>query len=165
MCLQCQGMSLREYQRHLTKTIRQFGWACQSVSSSADELGPNWVYTIGIEAFDQPELIIVGMPDKQAATMLNDVCRASTTGGEPWPVPGDIMFHSCGDRQRIAVLAVADDIITAGEWFNMATFRRAAGAEGFRAIQLVWSDEFGQLPSCTTEEQPLLGQPWWAPHD
>ncbi|MDH5505199.1 MAG: DUF4262 domain-containing protein [Acidimicrobiia bacterium] len=67
-------MSLRDYQRHL-KTIKQYGWACHSVSSSADEPGPNWVYTIGVEAFGQPELIIVGMPDTQAATMLNDVCR------------------------------------------------------------------------------------------
>lgn len=161
MCLRCRGMSLREYQRHLTKTIKQYGWACQSVSSSADELGPNWVYTIGIERFGQPELIIVGMPDGQAATMLNDLCQASTTGDEPWPVPGDIMVHSCGDASRVAVLEVAADIIAAGEWFNMAIYRRASGSEGFRAIQLVWSDEHGRLPTITTEQQPLLGDPWW----
>lgn len=162
MCLRCQGMSLREYHRHLTKLIKQHGWACQSVSSSAGELGPNWVYTIGIEAFGQPELIIVGMPDSEAATILNDVCQSASTGDSPWPRPGDIFFHSCGERQRIAVLKVDDDIVTAGEWFNMAIYRRPTGTNGFEAIQLVWSDEYGQLPTVTTTEQPLLGDPWWA---
>jgi hypothetical protein len=154
-------MSLREHHRHLTKIIKRAGWACQSVSSSADELGPNWMHTIGIEAFGQPELIVVGMPEPNALDLLNAICRDATLGNRPWPQPGDIMFHSCGDAARVAVLEVDDDLITAGEWFNMATYRRANGTHGFRAIQLVWSDQHGQLPTITTEQQPLLGDPWW----
>jgi len=142
MCLRCQGMPLREHHRHLTKIIKRAGWACQSVSSSADELGPNWMHTIGIEAFGQPELIVVGMPESNALDLLNDICRDATLGNSPWPQPGDIMFHSCGDAARVAVLEVDDDLITAGEWFNMATYRRANGNGAIGEIGHPFATEF-----------------------
>jgi len=121
---------------------------------------PNWVYTIGLEDLGRPEMIVVGYSAPESHAMLNDWAKRALGGDLQWPEAGEIVGHSCGSARRVAVVEVDFGLAAAGEWFNLALARRG-GSGGFQALQLVWSDAFGQLPSVTTFEQPLLGEPWW----
>lgn len=160
MCIQCNtGKSTREIRRQNERLISRYGWTCQSVMSSPTT--PGWAYTIGLEDRGHPELIVVGRPAKTAYAILEDLAVEVVNGAPSLLAVGKIFGHSCGLSARLAVLAVDPDVVSAGGWFNMAIARRG-GAEGLRALQLVWSDPLGNLPTETTERQPLLGDPWWS---
>ena len=162
MCIQCStGMSTRTLRRQLERVIQKSGWACQSVLAGKDPDSPNWVYTIGLEDLGRPEMIVIGYPAPESHAMLNDCAKRALGGDLQRPKPGEIIGHSCGCARRVAVVEVDLGVAAAGEWFNMALARRR-GSDGFQALQLVWSDEFGQLPTVTTVEQPLLGESWWS---
>ena len=48
--------------------IREHGWAVQGVCNPRGSHGPSgWVYTIGLEDRDRPELLIVGPADVHGA--------------------------------------------------------------------------------------------------
>lgn len=162
MCIQCStGVSTRTLRRQLERVIQKSGWACQSVLASNNPESPNWVYTIGLEDLGRPEMIVVGYSALESHAMLNAWAKRALGGDLQWPEPGEIVGHSCGSARRVAVVEVDFGLAAAGEWFNMALARRG-GSDGFQALQMVWSDESGQLPVVTTLEQPLLGEVWWA---
>lgn len=60
------------------ETIRRFGWALRAVL--ADEDSPPFVYTVGLSAFDHPELILFATSQATAAVVLNDLGRLVGAG-------------------------------------------------------------------------------------
>lgn len=123
MCIQCEtGISTRELRRQSDRRISKYGWTCQSVMSSPTT--PGWAYTIGLEDHGHPELIVVGSPANEAYAALEGPATAAVNGGPPLQAFGSIRRHTCALRPKWAVLAVDPDVVSAGEWFNMASVRR-----------------------------------------
>ena len=85
MCWMCErpGVTERDYQDHLRQLINVFGWAVQGVER--DGIHPPWAYTVGLTAYQRPELLVTGMPVSRATGVLNGVAAHLLHADAPEP--------------------------------------------------------------------------------
>src|SRR5450631_2057031 len=62
-----------DYVDHLRTLITRLGWAVQGVER--DRIHPPWAYTVGLTPRGLPELVVTGLPLRQATGLLNGVAR------------------------------------------------------------------------------------------
>lgn len=147
-------MNNDHFLQDLDAVIAQHGWAVQGVVAEEGVVvagPPSWCYTVGLEDRGLPELLIVGLDPRTAQTILNDAAQ-HLIDGAAW---------SHGDRVEellrgydMAVVAVTDEVATAGDWFNVAFARRGSRTD-LDVLQLVWPDRDGDY--LDTARQPILG--------
>lgn len=66
-------------ERKIVQDVQQFGWHCLGIA--ADEEGPSFSYTIGLQAtFRHPEIIIVGLAPQIAYTVLQTAVGVISVG-------------------------------------------------------------------------------------
>lgn len=119
-------------QAWLRETIRKHGWAVQAVGPDPRRLSPPFAYTVGLTRFGHPELVVFGLPDKQAAAVLNALGTRARSGlriadgalfaagaagsralrAAAFPYPEDVLFTACsryGPRVTALQIIVADE--------------------------------------------------------
>lgn len=62
-----------QYAARLRQVIAEHGWAVQTVHG--DLIDPSFSYTVGLTEAGLPELIIVGLPERTAGLILNQLAR------------------------------------------------------------------------------------------
>jgi len=132
------------------QSISRHGWAVQQVGRG--RFGPPVAYTVGLTGHARPELIVTGLPLRQAARLLDelagDVLRAE-------PRPGTRIWPSSSPAIEIVeVTCPAAHLATAAELYG----------PGVRALQLVHADGLGHWPwdpgyRGFRGDQPVLGTP------
>ncbi|WP_081437972.1 DUF4262 domain-containing protein [Pseudofrankia asymbiotica] len=140
----------QRYTALLNTTITEQGWALQGVG--ADPCLPRHVYTIGLTAYDHPELVVVGLRTQPAAHLLNTLGEQVRAGTRL------TSRHQCTDFPGWPRLALLD--VDPGTSADLLTFanRRYQTPDGppVDALQIVWCDPAGHFP----------WEPGWAlPHD
>jgi hypothetical protein len=110
------------YMDRVQDTINRCGWMCQAVGADGD--GPSWVYTIGLEAIQQAEMVVVNLSMEVSAAVMNRIGLEAQAGTRPWPVDGDTIDGILANGYCLRALSVDPDIALGGEWFNMALNRR-----------------------------------------
>src|SRR5262245_49144814 len=71
MCMMCDGASHDEVLFHLHGQIDRKVWAIIPVGDDPPER--SWVYTIGLVAFDHPELVVMDCEPSFAAKVLDEL--------------------------------------------------------------------------------------------
>ena len=79
MCIMCDGASRDEVLFSLHGRVQRNGWALQIVASTGPP-GLGWVYTIGLAAFDHPELVVVGLEVVDSARVPERAGSPSSRG-------------------------------------------------------------------------------------
>jgi hypothetical protein len=149
MCWQCDNPNgtTEQYLDELRASIRIHGWVVQSVD---DDRLP-FAYTIGLHDHGLPELLVTGLPQENAARLLNDVAVAAV-GGRAFEPGAHI---AVGDGPLLEIVEVDHP----DAHLNFAV---ALGGRDIRALQLVWSDDRGRWPWAAgwgpgQLRQPVLG--------
>jgi hypothetical protein len=75
----CDGASRDEVLFHHHALIDEFGWAAVGVVDD-DAWHEGWLYTIGLTAYDQPELVVVGVPPERCGAILTDLVERVMEG-------------------------------------------------------------------------------------
>lgn len=118
--------------------------------ADADTGAAPFSYTVGLTAFDHPEVVVTGMPFEAAKAFLNLVGEGVRTGANYTPGTRDSSLTDHGDVSFIAV----------GDTPGLYAVQQVYGE--VRAVQLVWPDSAGAYPwepgfRNSPEAQPLLG--------
>jgi hypothetical protein len=149
MCWQCDNPNgtTEEYLDELRASIQLHGWVVQGVE---DDRLP-FAYTIGLHDRGLPELLVTGLPQEDAARVLNDVAVAAV-GGRVFKPGAHI---AVGDGPLLEVVEVEHPDAH-------LNFAMALGGPNIRALQLVWADDRGRWPWAAgwgpgQLRQPVLG--------
>lgn len=123
-----------------------------------DDDGPGFSYTIGLwHNFEQPEVIVFGLPEEVAHDLLNALADEASE---------DKKFRD-GERHEgllihypVRFVAVPEDVHA--QFLGLAQW--AYQGEGFPCVQLVWPDKQGRWPweagvrEGFADSQPVLGR-------
>ena len=126
--------------------VHQNGWAVQGVSGRQ-----SFAYTVGLTDCGLPELVITGMDDEAAATVLNAVARRV--------LRADL---EVGARVDLAGLVLEVVRVQRPE-LHLLTATALYG-DDVRGLQLVWPDDRGRYPWQVGHRprrggQAMLGRP------
>lgn len=149
MCFQCDNPELT-YDDYLALVILPLvlrnGWAVQGVSGRRP-----FAYTIGLTDCGLPELLVTGMREAAAATLLNTVAarvlHQELEAEQPLELAAGLVL------EVLRVDRPQDHLLTATALYG----------EQVRALQLVWPDEQGRYPwqqgrRAARGGQPVLGR-------
>jgi len=149
---------LDDFDLRVEQIIAETGWMVQGVYPTADQPGPGWCYTVGVEDKGGPEYLLIGLSPDIATPVLNSVVR-DCLEHDRWWKHGDTVSGMLvgGYDMRAVAVAHADD----GHWFNVANRRRRRfGPQGpLNVVQLVWPDRNQTFSA--SKNQPFLGVTWW----
>jgi hypothetical protein len=123
------------YIRNAMGIIEEHGWMIQGVfpveETPENERYP-FAYTVGLAARDLPELIVFGLPQDVAHTILNDLADRQCSSGDGGYGAGDVLDDVVQGGYLVLLLDVQD------------TTRHLTMANNFygpvKALQLVFQD-------------------------
>lgn len=149
----------QDYWSKLLKIVETHGWAVQTVLS--DGLKPSYSYTVGLSKRGLPEMLIVGVDQKFAQTILNNAV-AKLVDGKITGRKGELVSELA--NMPLAPRLSSDGVI---EEFALGA-RRYARETGhsMSLIQLVLPDRTGLFPwdaECEKGHlitQALTSDPW-----
>ena len=137
--------------RDLRRVVDRFGWAVLHGGGGAPG-DPRYSYTVGLAAWQHPEVIVVGLPFQAGETYLNLVGEAVRAGARF--TPGTTTTALTDADSPVVFLQVEDTArLTVAEQYN-------GSAE---ALQLVWPDSTGKLPWEEGHRNPPGAQPLLGP--
>lgn len=123
-------------------TIDRCGWMVQASKTQA-----RFAYTVGLTAMSLPELVVTGLSASRAARLLNWVgATPSLENGQTITADG-LVIELVELPHPEAHLFVADNLY---------------GGQ-LRAMQLIWADDRGHWPWCTSHRAGRGGQPVLGP--
>jgi hypothetical protein len=134
----------------LQALIQRYGWAVRRVLADPFTDAAPFSYTVGLTAFDHPEVVVTGMPFEPAQAFLNMVGERVRAGASYVAGTRDTSLTDHGD---VAFIQAVD---TAG----LHAVEQVYGQ--VRAMQLIWPDSAGAYPwepgfRNSPSVQPLLG--------
>jgi hypothetical protein len=152
MCWMCEhpGATEQDYLSHLKSLIAKFGWAVQGVER--DELHPPYAYTVGLTAWGKPELVVTGMPEVKAASLLNEVASHILHATVPEP----------GEQVPLIGGPLIEFIEVSTPWAHLLVACELYGTD-IRALQVVHADDRGHWPWETGYRGVRGGQPVLGP--
>ena len=137
-------------------------WALEPVPARTDTTPPipGYAYTIGFpEAYGFPEVLVFGLTPVAARGLLGLVADLLAGGTE---IPLGVALTGLLDNDLRCVFAPVD----LAEWDELFTTATAwHRGTGFAAVQLLWPDRRGVLPSevgfdpRVAPAQPVIGRP------
>lgn len=149
MCWRCDhpDKTLDDYLALTRERIVAHGWAVQHVESDRMPFS----YTIGLHDRGLPELLVTGLPAKDALWLLDSFAKRMAAGLRA--VPGDQVTLPANTRLELV------DVEHPYAHMGMAI---AIGGFGVTAVQLVWADGRGRWPWAPgfddgRRRQPVLG--------
>ena len=149
MCWHCNHPELT-YDDYLDTVIlplvHQNGWAVQGVSGRHP-----FAYTVGLTECGVPELVITGMDDCAAATVLNAIA-------------GRVLREDLDVGARVDLSGLALEVLAVEHPDLHLLTATALYGDEVRGLQLVWPDDRGRYPwqpghRSRRGGQPLLGRP------
>ncbi|RHA38177.1 DUF4262 domain-containing protein [Cellulomonas rhizosphaerae] len=154
MCMKCQGMTDEEVREDFLAKIERFGWTLCSVEGGGGRL--SFTYTIGLTRYHgHPELVVSGLDQFDAASVLNDL-GARVRGGERFE-PGQVVpYEGTSHRSLMVRVTSPEKLAFAQEIYRMP------GGRPVPALQVIWSDHAGAWPwqvDARPRRQELLGRP------
>ena len=137
--------------RDLRRVVDRFGWAVLHGGGTAPG-DPRYSYTVGLSAWQHPEVIVVGLPFQAGEKYLNLVGEAVRAGARF--TPGTTTTALTDADSPVVFLQVTDaERLSVAEQFNGAV----------DALQLVWPDSTGALPWDEGHRNPPGAQPLLGP--
>jgi len=136
--------------RDLRRVIDRFGWAVLHGGGSPAD--PRYSYTVGLVAWQHPEVIVVGLPFQAGEKYLNLVGEAVRAGARF--TPGAATTALTDADSPVVFLQVTDvERLSVAEQFSGSV----------EALQLVWPDSTGLLPWQEGHRNPPAAQPLLGP--
>lgn len=137
--------------RDLRRVVDRFGWAVLHGGRGSPG-DPRYSYTVGLPAWEHPEVIVVGLPFPAGEKYLNLVGEAVRAGARF--EPGVVTTALTDADSPVVFLQVADtERLALAEQFNGSV----------DALQLVWPDSTGLLPWQEGHRNPPGAQPLLGP--
>jgi hypothetical protein len=135
MCWECDhpDATRDDYLDHVREKIARFGWAIQHVEG--DRIHPPWSYTVGLTMYDEPELVVTGLPMNRASALLHIVAKHPMPANLPRPGQQLRLI----DGPTIQIIQVAEP--TAHLHMAVELF-----GPGIGALQVVHADGRGHWP-------------------
>ena len=131
-----------QIEQRVLDDIAKFGW--HMIGVQPGETDPRFTYTIGMmQTLDHPELVIVGLEDKTAATILN-LIGAEIRGGRPFREPGlyEGIVKGFACKTRSVPVSSHPAYLGYAMWH-----RRHVNKTGtLEAVQILWPDKAGLFP-------------------
>jgi len=141
----------------LIADVHRYG--CHILRVLADDTGPEFAYSIGLYLnYEQPEVLIFGMPVDKAQLILNDLAERASRGARFFAGESSDLF-----LEGYSVSFVEIPLEAYREHLGFAIWFYASLPGPFPAVQLVWPDRDGRFPwdSGVDAEfralQPVLG--------
>ena len=142
--------------RKLLDDVDEYG--VHIVHVPEDDEGPGFSFTVGLwHNFEQPEVIVFGLPEPVAHELLNALADAADEGQK---FLADQRHESLLVGYPVRFVAVPkaqfDEFLGSAVW--------AYGGDDFGCVQLVWPDKQGRWPwepgvrEGFAESQPVLGR-------
>ncbi|UUV32122.1 DUF4262 domain-containing protein [Amycolatopsis roodepoortensis] len=153
MCWHCNnpGKSREDYLEEAVRPmIRKFGWMIQTVERG---LGmPELAYSVGLTDAGLPELVVTGLAERKAGSILNYYAQQAVRSKMPEPGEALPATAAMPALEVVPLDAPTAILFTAVEMYG----------GDIRALQLVYEDEHGKFPWDTqfrsrTVRQPVLG--------
>lgn len=145
MCDMCDGMSWEQVRERNRKRIARYGFTTVLVEGSPGS--PPFGYTMGLTKSGHPELLVTGLADEAAQTILGLFATMVLSGRQSFAAGVAWLGDECA-VYLLEVLHPEDILIWAHEMYG----RRLS------AIQLVWTDDEGRFP-WAPNANPELVQP------
>ncbi|MGY1825150.1 DUF4262 domain-containing protein [Blastococcus sp. SYSU DS0541] len=136
--------------RGLHQVIDTFGWAVLHGGGTPGE--PRYSYTVGLAAWEHPEVVVVGLPFPAAEKYLNLVGEA-VRGGARF-APGTATAALTDEDSPVVFLRVEDTE-------RLTVIEQLHGTVD--ALQLIWPDSTGRLPWQEGHRNPPGTQPLLGP--
>ncbi|WP_299958101.1 DUF4262 domain-containing protein [uncultured Modestobacter sp.] len=135
----------------LRRVIDRFGWAVLhgGGTSPAD---PRYSYTVGLSAWQHPEVIVVGLPFPAGEKYLNLVGEAVRAGARFGP---GVSTTALTDPDSPVVFLTVEDTT------RLSVAEQFSGSVD--ALQLIWPDSTGLLPWQDGHRNPPGAQPLLGP--
>lgn len=143
-------------QQKVESDVQEFGWHVVLVSPSEGQ--PAFAFTIGLfRNYQHPEVIVFGLPEKAAHSILNLIGKA---------VKGGRRINS-GDRSREFLQRYECTFVSFPRYLyadHLGYAQRFYGGDDFPALQCVWPDREGRYPwepgapAELKREQPVPGK-------
>lgn len=144
---------LGEHLCHIHNSYKQLGFVQVGVFADMDEIGnkkfPSFTYTIGIEEnYNLPEFVIVGVNNKMAGIIINDIMHWVRTKGftpEPFKVYNQFTnFKMC----LVPVMVPAKETLMTLANLFYTNKNKAVGINDnhFNAYQIIWTDTQNHFP-------------------
>lgn len=150
MCWMCDnpGRTTEDYLDTVRAKITAHRWAIQYIE---DEKSP-FAYTIGLHALGAPELLMMGLPPRTSARLLNSIACGVVDDGTTLRPAMHIDYQS---EYLLEVVEVEHPDVH-------LKFASGIFGTGIRALQLVWTDDSRQWPwdrgwTRGHRPQPVLG--------
>jgi len=137
--------------RDLRRVVDRFGWAVLHGGGGAPG-DPRYSYTVGLSAWEHPEVIVVGLPFPAGEKYLNLVGEAVRAGARF--SPGVVTTALTDADSPVVFLPVTEvERLSVAEQFSGSV----------EALQLVWPDSTGLLPWQSGHRNPPDAQPLLGP--
>jgi hypothetical protein len=142
-----------QYAARLRQIIAEHGWAVQTIHGDQDD--PPFSYTVGLTEAGLPELVIIGLPENVAGTILNMLAKRSLETdlevGQRYELPN-------GD-QNLEYLIGPVSSPSRRSYLKMAAV--LYDRHRVKALQVIWPSKDGLFPTDEgwdlAEVQPTLG--------
>jgi hypothetical protein len=135
----------------IAESVERHGWHAIAVEGTERE--PPFVYTIGLCArFEHPELVIVGLDGKVGHSLLCDMLTEIRAGRTYRP------GETCDDLIQgypVLLRPVHRTQVLCRLGYALAYYRRVSRPDLLRALQVLWPDRAGKLPTDPACEQPV----------
>ncbi|MEQ4719501.1 DUF4262 domain-containing protein [Nonomuraea sp. B19D2] len=139
MSSELEGAYLNPVQRKIHSDVAAQGWSWIWVFDPGMERPP-FAYSIGFgSSFDQPEVVVAGLPEETSGSVLSSV-QAMLAEGLAYgdgDTSGDIL-----EGFSVQFRAISQDLLNA----NLVQASVFYGERSFSALQLVWPDRDGNFP-------------------
>ncbi|MEV0068833.1 MULTISPECIES: DUF4262 domain-containing protein [unclassified Amycolatopsis] len=137
---------MSRYIEKVRARVDDYGWCIQHVLTTGSR--PSWTYTIGLTAWQLPELVVAGLSPLQGQTLLATTAERVVSDG---PLqPGE--YISVRGVAEVEVVALAEPSVH----LNVAV---AIYGPTVRAMQLVYADAAGRFPWSPEYQNGHGGQP------
>jgi len=136
MCWRCDNPDEPEetYLGIVRSKIDEFGWFVQAVGG--DRHHPPFAYTVGLTDYGHPELLVNGLPQERARSLLNSVAHNVLFHRGPFD-PGQVIVGTGGPTIEVVDLPEPTaHLFTAVNLYGPT----------IRAQQLVYADDRGNWP-------------------
>lgn len=142
-CDVCTSRAIDDVRSRVEASIASHGHAVIGIAGDAGN--PFHSYTVGLSDVGWPELVVVGLEEGQARTVINSVV-ASLRSRERRPVAGMVL----DDAVNVPLALHAVDPLRGPTWTRVAADHHARSGfatTGYAVLQILWPDVDGRFPT------------------
>ena len=135
----------------LVELIDRYGWAVRHVGAGDQPGEAAFSYTVGLTAFDHPEMVVVGMPFEHSQGFLNLIGSLVRDGRT--------FLHGTTTRDLTDGAHVA--FVNVTDIAGLTAVDQIYGS--VKALQMIWPDSRGKMPWDHGYKNGALAQPFLGP--